>query len=103
MAHPVDRARDEWLKKGKIKGGAHSKSDDARKARAAYKKMHGSIPPGKVIAHQNDNPEDNSRGNLQAMSRGAHNSVTKKGKSLGQQAKGVKNKPNKPVKQRRFR
>lgn len=100
--HPVDRARIQHLKDRKNKK-THSKSSDARAARAAYKKYHGSIPSGYLIAHMDNNPENNSRSNLKAMPRGRHNSITKKGKSLREQTKGVKNKPNKPVKQRRFR
>lgn len=102
MAHPVDRARDEWLKKGKL-GKAHSKSDDSRKAIKAARAQGKNPSPSKVVEHKDGNPENNSPSNLRVISRGAHNSIHKKGKPIAAQAKGVKNKPNKPEKQRRFR
>jgi len=84
-----------------------SKSTDAYQARKAWEEHWGKkIPDGYVIAHKNDNPTDNSIGNLRLMTREAHNSLTKKGKTHAEQVKGVKNKPNKGSEdgvQKRFR
>lgn len=92
-------------KNPKWKGG--SKSTDAYQARIAWQKHSGiKIPAGYVIAHKNNDPTDNRPENLEMISRAEHNRRTKKGKTLAQQAKNVKNKPNiggRTGVQRRFR
>ena len=72
-----------------------SKSTDALHARKAWEKCHGKkCPAGMVVAHKNNDPTDNSCSNLLLVTRGRHNRMTKKGKTLKEQTKGVKNKPN---------
>lgn len=72
-----------------------SKSTDALNARKAWQEYWGKVvPEGYVIAHKDNNPTNNSRENLRLMTRENHNRLTKKNKTLKEQAKGVKNKPN---------
>ena len=75
------------------KGG--SKSTDALNARKAWEQHWGKkIPAGYIIAHKDGNPTNNSIRNLSMLTIAEHNKRTKAGKTLAQQAKGVKNKPN---------
>ena len=80
-------------KHGKWTGG--SKSTDGYQTRKAWEKYWGKkVPAGFIVHHKDGNPENRSRANLSLISRGRHNTLTKKGKTLGEQAKGVKTKPN---------
>jgi len=84
-----------------------SKSTDAYQARLAWEKHWGKkIPKGYIVHHKNGDPTDNRPSNLAIVTIGRHNTLQKKGKSLAQQKRASKNKPNKsdtqPV-QRRFR
>jgi hypothetical protein len=84
-----------------------SKSTDAQKARDVWEKRWGKkIPKGWICHHKNGDPTDNSKDNLIIASLAKHNSMTKRGKTLKQQARQATNKPNiagaeKP--QRRYR
>ena len=92
-------------KHGKWKGG--SKSTDGYQSRKAWEKCHGrKLPAGMIVHHKDNNPENLACSNLLAITRGKHNTLEKKGKSLKEQAKGEKAKPNigtQDGKQRRYR
>ena len=87
------------------KGG--SKSTDSNRAREAWEKYWGKkCPKGYVVHHKDGNPENNHISNLKLMKIGDMNKIHKKGKTLKQQERQAKNKPNKSdteKPQRRFR
>lgn len=91
----------EGKKNSQWKGG--SKSTDALRARKAYEKHHGvKIPRGMIVHHKDGDPTNDSKSNLELVSRDEHNTIQKKGRTWEQIARAAKNKPNSD-KQRRFR
>lgn len=92
-------------KHGKWKGG--SKSTDGYQSRKAWEKCHGKkVPAGMIVHHKDGNPENRSCSNLILITRAKSNRIHKKGKSIEQQSKGIKTKPNIGTEdgvQRRFR
>ena len=92
-------------KHGKWTGG--SKSTDSYQTIKAWEKCHGKkLPKGMVVHHKDNNPENLACSNLLAVTRGKHNRMEKKGKTLKQQTKGEGAKPNigtEDGRQRRFR
>jgi hypothetical protein len=83
----------EGTKANAWKGG--SKSNDSNHAIEAWEKHWGKrLPKGYVVHHKDGNPENNAISNLIAITKAKSNVIHKKGKTLAEQKRATKNKPN---------